>query len=74
MSLLTTIAAGAVIFLLGAIIAIGARPRDEDAVIERKRCQGDGGYTGGTSRSGDNCASNASNAGGDCGGGDGGGD
>ena len=68
-SLLTTLAAGSVIFLLGAIIAIGARARPEDAAVKRRR--GDGGsYAGDIGGSGDSCGSDA---GGDCGGGDGGG-
>ena len=66
MSLLTTIAAGAVIFLLGAIIAIGARPRPEDEAVEKRR-RDDGGYSGDAGGSNSDCASDA---GGDCGGGD----
>ncbi|MBX3563667.1 MAG: hypothetical protein KF730_03725 [Sphingomonas sp.] len=68
------LATGAVIFLLGATVAIGIRPRDEDIAAERKRVprqDGGGGYAdsgyGGDIGGSDACAGDV---GGDCGAGD----
>lgn len=50
MSWLLTLAIGGVIFLIGAIVAIGVRPREEDIAAERARREERGGDGGGGTR------------------------